>query len=98
MPSGVSGIFVFVDPPRASPKSPVGTTARRATRARASGRVRYRANGFAGTSTTRALDIVIDEREGLHGQVVSPLQAQVLHHFREPHDARRHVVQTSVVQ
>jgi len=36
---------------------------------------------------------VVPVQQGLHGQVVSPMQAQVLHHFREPDSmrvARRH--------
>ena len=34
------------------------------------------------------LELVAQPQQGLHGQVVSPTQAQVLHHFREPDSMR----------
>jgi hypothetical protein len=34
------------------------------------------------------VEFVAQPQQGLHGQVVSPTQSQVLHHFREPHALR----------
>jgi hypothetical protein len=34
------------------------------------------------------VEFVTQPQQGVHGQVVSPPQAQVLHHFREPDSMR----------
>jgi hypothetical protein len=39
-------------------------------------------------ASEHVVELVAQPQQGLHGQVVAPLQAQVLHHFREP-DAMR---------
>ena len=37
---------------------------------------------------SNVVELVAKPQQGLHGQVVSPTQAQVLHHLREPDSMR----------